>query len=160
MKNRHFTFAYSCFDTAEALPIAEQRLLQAAQRATQQAYAPYSNFWVGAAAYIEGEMYVGNNQENAAYPSGMCAERTLMYWLSANFPSCAVEALAIVATHAHSDTPLPITPCGGCRQVLSEYERRQGTPLRLIFMGEDQKIWVIPSASSLLPFAFSENNLR
>ncbi len=158
-KIQHHQLSFTVYDTPAELPETYQALFKAAQQACQKAYAPYSNFWVGAALQIEGDIIVGNNQENAAYPSGMCAERTLIYWAGANHPNATIEAIAIAAKHPDEPYDLPVTPCGACRQALSEYEIRQQQSIPLIFRGSDQKIWIAPSIAVLLPLAFSASNL-
>jgi cytidine deaminase len=143
------------------LPEAHQSLLAQAQAACQHAYAPYSQFWVGAAFRLEGgEVALGSNQENAAYPSGLCAERTAAYWLGANRPQARIEAVAVAARRADAERYLAITPCGACRQALLEYESRQGSPITVILDAGDGRSVVFPSVESLLPMKFSEQALK
>lgn len=143
--------------TDEALDqpdLTEQKLIDAAKNAVHQAYAPYSKFQVGAAVLLEnGEIITGSNQENAAYPSGICAERTAIFQANHNFPNQAVVAIAIAAYTNGQYLKAPITPCGSCRQVLSEVEHRYGKEIAVYLYGE-QEIYKIESIDSLLPFQF------
>ena len=144
----------------ELLAPDDKLIFQSAVEACDNAYAPYSNFFVGAATLVKGKIYKGNNQENAAYPSGMCAERSLIYWLGANFPDTIIHTIAIAAKKNSIDYDVPITPCGACRQALLEYEVKQSSPIRLIFRGVDKNIWISSSIKNILPIAFTEANLH
>lgn len=148
------------FNALNDLEKKDKELFESACNACDKAYAPYSKFHVGASTRVNGKIYFGNNQENAAYPSGMCAERALIYWLGANFPDTPISTIAIAAKHKDQTEDLAVTPCGACRQALSEYEQRQKSPIKLIFRGTKNKIWMAPSISTLLPLAFSEENLH
>lgn len=149
------------YDREDELPPAYRALLRHAEEATSQAYAPYSRFLVGAALLLEnGEVVKGANQENAAYPSGLCAERTAAYWAGANHPDQKIVAIAIAARPADRLLFLAVTPCGACRQALSEYEDRQRQPIPMIMRGLGQKIYVTASIADLLPVKFSADNLR
>ena len=131
----------------------DERLREAALRAAGRAYAPYSRFSVGAAVLLDdGTIVEGNNQENAAYPSGMCAERVALYYACAAYPSAPVKAVAIVAVQ-DGKVRKTISPCGACRQALIEAEKRAGTPVRLLLCGRDEII-VVPSVKELLPLSF------
>jgi cytidine deaminase len=135
-------------------------LLQKAQTITANAYAPYSNFWVGAALLLEdGTMTVGTNQENAAYPSGLCAERTAFFATSALYPNLKIKAVAIAARHAHTDSFLTISPCGACRQAMLEYEKKQQSPIALLMQGNNEEIYLIASIGELLPLKFDVDSL-
>lgn len=151
---------FETVDGIEQLAPNDKLIFQSAIEACDKAYAPYSNFFVGAATLAEDKVYTGSNQENAAYPSGICAERSLIYWFGANFPNTSINTIAIAARENNSAYDLPVTPCGACRQALLEYEIKQKHPIRLIFRGSDKKIWISPSVSNLLPFAFTEKNLH
>ena len=130
------------------------RLLGAAVNAAKRAYAPYSHFQVGAAVLLkDGTVVEGNNQENRAYPSGLCAERVALFAAGASFPHQPVEAIAIVAMKDGAVLPA-IAPCGACRQVMLETEQRYGQPIRILLCGKDETI-LINAASDLLPFSFS-----
>ncbi|MBC7922515.1 MAG: cytidine deaminase [Ferruginibacter sp.] len=143
-------------DAAE-LPGADRTLLREAETATQLAYAPYSHFRVGAALQLaDGTVVRGSNQENAAYPSGLCAERTALFWTGANHPGQPILRLAIAACSAHQPGHfLAAAPCGACRQALLEYENRQGQPIRVIVRGVGQHALVSPSIANLLPLQFN-----
>jgi cytidine deaminase len=134
---------------------AESRLLrEAAISAARRAYAPYSHFHVGAAVLLKnGTVVEGNNQENMAYPSGLCAERVALFTAGASFPEQPVEALAIAAMKDGAVQP-SIAPCGGCRQVMLETEQRYGQSIRILLCGQDETI-LVASAKDLLPFSFS-----
>ena len=137
----------------------ETRLRRAAVEAAGRAYAPYSGFQVGAAALLAGGGIVtGNNQENAAYPSGLCAERVALFYAGATYPRVAVRKLAIVAQDG-AGIRERISPCGACRQVLLETEQRQGEPIEVWLCGREKAI-VFPSAASLLPLCFGEADLK
>lgn len=144
----------------QELSDVEQRLLKEATVAAQKAYAPYSHFRVGAAVKLaNGEILSGCNQENAAYPSGLCAERVTVFYANAKFPEVAVEKLLItVLDDAGEYRKNPVPPCGACRQVLTETESRQKSPMRVLLVGKDE-VLEFASASDLLPFIFSRNEL-
>jgi len=139
----------------EALEESIQKLLAAAGRATSTAYAPYSRFFVGAALLLEnGEVVVGSNQENAAYPSGLCAERTALFAAGAQQPGVGVTAMAVVVARADAAPLSPAFPCGACLQVLLEVERRQGNPVRVYLKGTDAWVYVADGVRNFLPFGF------
>ena len=139
----------------------EQQLVEAAKKATTRSYAPYSHFHVGAAALLaNGEIISGTNQENAAYPSGICAERTTLFYANSQHPQQAVKALAIAArTAAGHWTETPISPCGACRQVMTETENRFGKPMKVLLCSA-QEVFVIESAKDLLPVSFGSEDLK
>ena len=135
-------------------------LINRAIEARGNAYAPYSKFHVGAALLLHnGEIVLGNNQENAAYPSGMCAERVAIWQAGSLFPGVKIKKLAISASSTITKVDKPIGPCGACRQTLSEYEINQKEPFPVIFMGEVGEIVKTPSLLSLLPFSFDSSYL-
>ena len=144
----------------EELSEEYKRLVDEAKNATQNAYAPYSEFNVGAAVLLEnGEMVSGTNQENAAYPSGLCAERVTMFYANSKYPNVAPKALAI-ATFAGGDfLDEPITPCGACRQVLLESEMRYGVDIDVLLFGR-KGVYVVKSVKALLPLAFDKSALK
>ena len=150
------------YSQLDELVEADRQLLQEARQATQLAYAPYSRFCVGAALLLEdGTVVKGSNQENAAYPSGLCAERTAIFWAGANHPGKTIRSLAVTARHANQPEQfLSASSCGACRQAMLEYENRQGQPIRLIMQGDKQQIWVSPSIANLLPLQFNADNLK
>ena len=138
----------------------EKKLIAAAKHATEKSYAPYSNFKVGAALLLEnGEIITGNNQENAAYPSGLCAERVAIFYANSKYPDQKVVAIAIAAYANNTFTKDAITPCGGCRQVLLEAENRFGTPMRILMCSEES-VYVVNSIKDLLPLSFGEEQLK
>lgn len=141
----------------DELQAADRELLEAARLATYRSYAPYSRFSVGAAARLaDGTIVSGSNQENAAYPSGLCAERTTLFYANSQYPDQAVEVLAIAARDTHGTfLQQPIPPCGACRQVMLESENRHHRPIRILLYGT-QGIYELKSVSDLLPLAFSE----
>ena len=146
---------YSIEESSESI----KKLIEKAKLATSDAYAPYSNFHVGAAVLLADENIItGNNQENAAYPSGLCAERVAIFAANAQHPKTAVEAIAIPASLDGSYTDTPCCPCGSCRKTLTEVENRFGHPIRVIMYGES-KIYEVASASDLLPISFGKESL-
>ena len=138
----------------------DQELVQAAIKATKNAYANYSRFYVGAALRLEnGKMVIGANQENAAFPSGLCAERTAVFAAQANYPDSPIETLAIAGRNEKGVLPNPITPCGACRQVILEIEDRYKKPIKILLYGT-QKIYCVRSVKDLLPLSFVNDNMR
>lgn len=137
-----------------------QQLITTAKDNTKKSYSPYSKYAVGAALLLEnGQIISGSNQENAAYPSGLCAERTAVFYANAMYPSVAPKALAIAAFYNGAFVEEPISPCGSCRQVLLETETRYKTDIQILLYGEN-RIYLIPSVKQLLPLAFNEQNLK
>jgi cytidine deaminase len=147
-------------EDVSSLKREERRLLEKASEASKNAYAPYSGFNVGAAVELEdGTIIIGNNQENAAYPSGLCAERVAIFSAGAQHPDKKIKSVAITAFSGKVKVSSPIAPCGACRQVIAEYEKRNQAPIRLILKGEEGVIITIESASSLLPLIFDRSSL-
>lgn len=143
----------------EELSAEEQRLVDVAREATLRSYAPYSHFSVGAAVLLEnGETVSGTNQENAVYPSGLCAERTTLFYANSRYPTAAVVALAIAARNEAGLLSRPLPPCGACRQVMLETEQRFGRPMTLLMSGTEE-IYRINGVQHLLPFAFDSEFL-
>lgn len=160
MKKERFEFEYESYPSVDDLPEADAELLRRARAATSEAYAPYSNFHVAAAARLaNGKIISGTNQENASYPVGICAERVLLSAASAVYPDQPIDAIAVTydSRAVHSDHP--VAPCGMCRQALQEFEGRFQQPIRLIMGGMSGEIMVIPSTSYLLPFSFGRSEL-
>ena len=154
MTNKEIKIAYQEFDCIDELEIQDKELAQAAIDATSLAYAPYSNFNVGAAVMFEdGEIVKGANQENAAYPSGICAERTALFYASASRPNVPMKALAIAAVYNGELCKTPATPCGACRQVMSQYQLKSGIPMTILLIG-GENIWKFSKVEDLLPFMF------
>lgn len=148
------------YDNVSELNQEEQLLLKRASDAAKQAYAPYSGFNVGAAVLLEdGTIVIGSNQENAAYPSGLCAERVAVFAAGAQFPGLKIKSIAITANSKNVKISSPVPPCGACRQVLAEYENKNGDPIKLILKGEEGKILSTDSVVSLLPLVFDSSNL-
>lgn len=138
----------------------QKKLVELAKKQTEASYAPYSHFHVGAAVRLSnGEIIVGANQENAAYPSGLCAERTALFAAGAKFPHEAVESLAIACYTDGHFTKQPGAPCGACRQVMTETEHRYGGNMEVILYGEDVT-YIFPSSKDLLPLIFVSENLN
>lgn len=142
------------YNSINELESIEQELIAKAKQIAKQAHAPYSKFYVGAALLLEnGEIVTGNNQENAAYPSGICAERTAIFYANAQYPDQAIKTLAVAVFYNDKFEEDPVTPCGACRQVMLESENRYNTSMRVIMTGEKQ-IYVANSVKDLLPLSF------
>jgi cytidine deaminase len=156
MKKKEIAFSIDVYDSADELNREDAILLQLARDATKKAYAPYSQFRVGAAArLVNGEIVSGANQENAAFPAGLCAERVLLATASSLYPGEAIDVLAISYHNERGPSDRPVSPCGICRQSLQEFEQRTGRPVRLVMGGMDGSVYVVPQSSLLLPLAFS-----
>ncbi|MBP9151172.1 MAG: cytidine deaminase [Flavobacteriales bacterium] len=143
------------------LSASDAELLDRAEQATLNAYAPYSQFNVGTALRLEtGEIIIGSNQENVAYPSGLCAERVALFAASSLHPQMVVKTMAITARTTKFELTDPLAPCGGCRQVIMEYQRKQQQPIRMILAGKGDTVWIFEDASMLLPFGFEADYLK
>ena len=161
MQERKFEFQYEVYNDSSELPEKDAWLLNEARTVTEHAYAPYSNFYVGAVAILSnGKIIAGTNQENASYPVGICAERVLLGTVATLHPNVAIESIAISYNSDTVKSDHPISPCGMCRQSLLEYETRLKKTIRLILSGQEGKVYVIKTASLLLPFAFTGNELK
>lgn len=161
MKENKYEFSYKVFNDINELDKKDADLLIRARKVTKDAYAPYSNFHVGAVAILSnGEIVAGTNQENASYPVGICAERVLLGSVATLHPNIPIESIAISYEGNGVKSDHPISPCGMCRQALLEYENRLNKPIRLILSGQEGKVFVIRSAGLLLPFAFTSSNLK
>lgn len=159
MKQQTTAINYLLVQLDELTP-TEQALVQKAIDATYNSYARYSNFHVGAACLLEnGEVVIGANQENAAFPSGLCAERTAIFAAQANHPDQPIITLAIAARNVNGLLKSPISPCGACRQVVLEIEDRYLRPVRILLYGTDG-IYVFESIKDLLPFSFVDANMH
>lgn len=135
-------------------------LMSEAVSARKRAYAPYSNFLVGAAILLDnGEIITGNNQENASYPSGLCAERTAIFFAGSKFPKAKIKRMALSAGAVSHENNTPIPPCGACRQAISEYEVKQNAPIEIYFMGTSGKVVCSKSLENLLPLGFDRSFL-
>ena len=154
MTNKEIKIAYQEFDSLNELNKEDRLLAEAAIDATSRSYAPYSNFNVGAAVmYEDGEIIQGSNQENAAYPSGLCAERTALFYASSRCPDTPIISLAIAAAQNGTLCGIPATPCGACRQVMAEYQTKSGGPMEILLVGAE-KIWKFAKVDDLLPLIF------
>ena len=153
---KDFTFAQQLED----LDTESKYLVHKAKEATQHAYAPYSRFLVGAAVLLEdGTVVTGTNQENAAYPSGMCAERVALFTVSSLHPEAIIKKIAVVARKKTAKDLTPATCCGSCRQVMLEYESKQHKAVKVIMQGQDHRWIQASSVASLLPFGFTKESL-
>ncbi|MCH3883151.1 MULTISPECIES: cytidine deaminase [Tenacibaculum] len=160
MKKIDIQTSATIFDSVSELSSEEQNLMNNAIEARKKAYAPYSKFKVGAALLLDnGKIISGNNQESAAYPSGMCAERVAIWKAGSDFPNMKVKKIVITAASTENLVNKPVGPCGACRQTLSEYEINQKEPIEIIFMGEIGQIVKTESLLSLLPFSFDSSYL-
>lgn len=154
MTNKEIKITYAEYDSLDQLDPKDFELAQAAIEATSLSYAPYSNFNVGAAVMFEdGVIVKGANQENAAYPSGMCAERTALFYASASRPDKAMTAIAITAGQNGKLCEMPATPCGACRQVMAQYQTKSARPMEVLLIGS-KKIWKFSKVDDLLPLIF------
>ena len=160
MKKIEISASATLYNDVSELSSEDKMLMDKAVEARKKAYAPYSKFNVGAALLLENnEIVLGNNQENAAYPSGMCAERVAVWRAGSEFPNVKVLKLAISASSSITKVDKPVGPCGACRQSLSEYEIKQKLPFPVLFMGEIGEIVKTESLLSLLPFSFDSSYL-
>jgi cytidine deaminase len=149
------------YNAIEELNNEDAMLLQKARETTHNAYAPYSHFSVGAVARLKSGVFVhGTNQENASFPAGICAERVLLSSVSSQFTAEVIEAIAISYHNQNGKSDRPVSPCGICRQTLLEYEERQQQAIRLILGGMQGEVYVIPSASFLMPLSFGNKNMN
>ena len=148
------------YDNVSQLPVESQALVSQAREACQQAYAPYSNFMVGAAVLLDnGEIVSGSNQENASFPCGLCAERVTLNAAHSKYPAVPMVKLAVTAMKKDQTIYQPVTPCGACRQVISEYQSIQNQPIELIMQGTGDKVLVATSIEMLLPAKFSAKHM-
>ena len=160
MTTEEFKFKIKLFDSIDELSKEDSQLLTEARNVTKYAYAPYSKFRVGAfARLLNGQTLSGTNQENASYPAGICAERTLLSAASSLFPGIGIETIAISYNNTRGRSDTPISPCGICRQSLVEFQERTNTPIRLILSGMNGKVLIIENAANLLPLVFSANDI-
>jgi len=161
MEKHKNEFEYSLYDSFDELLAADKTLMQSAIDARKNAYAPYSNFQVGTAVLLEnGITIIGNNQENASYPAGVCAERVALLYAGARYPGITVKAIAISATSNTNPVDRPVSSCGICRQSMAEYEQKQKTPIEIFMMGEIGQVIKCDSVLHLIPFAFDNSFLK
>ncbi|WP_452598847.1 cytidine deaminase [Pontimicrobium sp. MEBiC01747] len=148
------------YDSIDELSVDVKQLMEKAVEAREKAYAPYSKFNVGAALILDnGEIITGSNQENASYPSGLCAERTAIYYSGAKYPESRIIKMAITAASQNQKTIAPIPPCGACRQAIAEYEVKQKQDIEIYFMGETGAVAKSNSLANLLPLVFDKSKL-
>ena len=160
MKEVRIESILQVYEDINELPSTIKSLMDTAIEARDKAYAPYSQFNVGAAILLDnGEVVIGSNQENASYPSGLCAERTAIYYAGAKFPKAKILTMALSASSSKKTTDKPIPPCGACRQAIAEYEIKQEQPIEIYFMGAVGKVAKSNSLSNLLPFIFESSVL-
>jgi cytidine deaminase len=158
---KEFKFEFDVYNSIDDLPSEDAFLLRGAIDATKNAYAPYSNFHVGAKAKLSNGQYLtGTNQENASYPVGICAERTLLSAAASLYPNEPIEAIAITYDNLNGKSNHPISPCGICRQTLLEFEARVKQPVRLILGGLEGEVYVLDSAKRLLPLSFTSDDMK
>jgi cytidine deaminase len=160
MKEININTTISVFNGINELPSEIQTLMNQAIETRKNAYAPYSKFRVGAAILLDnGKIVLGSNQENAAYPSGLCAERVAIFQAGAIYPNAKIIKLAITAASDTNPTLSPIPPCGACRQSIAEYEFKQDTPIEIYFMGESGEVYKSNSINNILPLSFDKTYL-
>jgi cytidine deaminase len=158
---RNFSFSFNSYDSVDDLSINDKSLIKAAEKSLEKAYSVYSGFSVGASLLLEnGELITANNQENSAFPSSMCAERVLLYYCRATFPKLKIKKIAITVKSIHGKIQTPISPCGSCRQVMSEYEKLQNHPIEILLKGEQGSVYVINCVEDLLPLSFKPNVIK
>lgn len=160
MREVQIATIFTVYENVTELPHEINTLMQKAVDIRKKAYAPYSSFRVGVAIALDnGEIILGSNQENAAYPSGLCAERVAIFYAGSNFPEAKIISMAITATSDFSPNTTPIPPCGSCRQSIAEYETNQELPIVIYFMGDSGEVYRSNSLKNLLPLTFDKNFL-
>jgi cytidine deaminase len=160
MKEVKIETTLQVYDAISELSDSVKNLMQAAIEARENAYAPYSKFNVGAAILLDNDkVVIGSNQENACFPSGLCAERTAIYYAGAKYPKAKILKMAITASSQNQVTDKPIPPCGACRQSIAEYEIKQERPIEIYFMGATGKVVKSHSLANLLPLLFESSVL-
>jgi len=149
------------FTSLKGLDNSDRELFEQATQASETSYSPYSGFQVGAAVRLTNGIVIrGNNQENAAYPSGLCAERVALFFAQAQFPDVPIDAIAIFARSKEFELDKPVTPCGACRQVMAEYENRHSRKMRVIMGNEDGQVQILEGMENLLPLMFMLEKLK
>lgn len=160
MKEVKIESKLTVYENLTELPDFAKKLMEKAVEIRLTAYAPYSNFSVGAAILMaNGEIITGSNQENASYPSGLCAERSALFYAGSKYPNMTIDAIAISASSGTEPTEEPIPPCGACRQAIAEYEVKQNTKIKIFFMGATGSVACSHSLANLLPFIFKGSML-
>lgn len=161
MEVKQVQFSIEVYSSSAELAATDAALLAEAKAITKAAYAPYSNFFVGAAARLaNGVIFKGTNQENASYPVAICAERTLMSAAATQYPGVAIEAMAISYDNKNGESIRPISPCGVCRQMLAEFEERTKKQMKIILGGLTGEVYIIHTAKDLLPLTFTADDLK
>jgi cytidine deaminase len=161
MRTERIITEYTVYPAISALPEADRELLGSAMQSLSSSYAPYSGYHVGAAVRLsDGTVVTGSNQENAAFPASLCAERVALFAAAAGHPGVTIEAIAVTAQADRFPVEAPVTPCGMCRQAIAEYETRQESPVRLILGGATGEVFVVEGIAALLPLMFSEQKLQ
>jgi len=161
MPNHSLTISYEEFPSFEDLETSEQELCNEAVKAMATSHSPYSQFRVGAAVKLKsGKIVYGSNQENVAYPSGLCAERVALFTVGSTNPGDRILSIAITAHTAQFEITVPVTSCGACLQVMAEYEKKQGFPIEVLFYCQNGPIIKTKGITTLLPFAFAESRLK
>ena len=161
MKKEEYRFGFDVYESSNDLSKEDKTLIDAAREVTAKAYAPYSNFLVGAVAKLNnGQTISGTNQENASYPVGICAERVLLASAAMLHTDIPIETMAIAYNNINGESNKPVSPCGMCRQYISEYETRMNQPIRLILSGMNGKVFIVEKASQLLPLSFGGDDLK
>lgn len=161
VSQKKISFDITVYDSLSELSSGDQNLMSVAVKARKRAYAPYSSFNVGASVLLEnGEIIEGNNQENASYPSGLCAERVAVFYAGSKYPGMKIKAIAITAASLNHEVNEPAAPCGNCRQAISEYEFRQQEPIKILLMGETGSVIECNSLADLLPLGFNSSFLN
>lgn len=154
MTSKEIKIAYLEYESIDQLDPADKELAEAAIKATEGSYAPYSKFNVGAAVRLDNGLIIkGSNQENAAYPSGTCAERTAMFYAASTYPDNAITDIAVVASQNGQICENPATPCGACRQVMAQYQTKGGRPMSILLVGSG-RIWKFSKVDDILPLIF------
>lgn len=158
---KQFAFEYQVFENDSQIEKDDLTLLTAARKATENAFAPFSHFMVGAAALLsDGTIVIGANQESNSFPVGICAERALLNSIGSQYPTLTIQAMAISYHPVGKDSVEPISPCGMCRQALLDYEMRFKAPIRIILAGMKGEVMILPTATQLLPFGFNGEILK
>ena len=160
MNKQSFSINYETFDALSELSAEDKNLCDKAKDALATSHSPYSKFRVGTAIFLNnGQIVLGSNQENVAYPSGLCAERVALFTVGSNYPGTTIAKMAITAFTEDFKIENPVTSCGACLQVMAEYEQKQGVEIEVLFYCIDGKILKVKGVKSLLPFVFVEDRL-
>jgi len=161
MNKRKLEIQYTVFKNREELPNEDKMLIDKAKEISEKAYSPYSEFRVGAAVLLDnGEIFTANNQENASYPEGLCAERIALFYAMSQFPTQKIKSIAICGNPQKFELNHFISPCGGCRQVMLECEERGQQKMRILLSGTSGEVLLIEGVENLLPFQFSSKDLK